>query len=73
MTTPTAMPVMRLTKIVSRNVASSTAASPREVRSSDQNSSFSAMFQATTASTAPSAASGTKPTSGAATSRNSSR
>ena len=49
--TPTAIATARSSKMVSRNVTRSTAASPREVRSSARNSSFSTMFQATTAST----------------------
>ena len=44
---PTRMPSVRSRKIVSRKVASSTTASPREARSSVANSCFSAMFQAT--------------------------
>jgi hypothetical protein len=44
--------------MVSRKVASNTTASPQEERSSVTKSCFSAMFHATTASTAASAASG---------------
>ena len=58
---PSAKPTECLGEVaedVSRKVASSTVASPREERSSTANSCFSAMFQATTASTPASAASG---------------
>ena len=47
-------------------MASSTTASPREARSRVAKARFSAMFHATTASTAASEASGTKAASGAA-------
>ena len=47
-----------IAKDVSRNVASSTTASPRELRSRVRNACFSTMFQATTVSTPASAASG---------------
>jgi hypothetical protein len=62
---------VKSSKIVRRNVARSTIASPHEERSKLQNSSFSAMFQATIASTAPKLARGMYAASGAATSINS--
>ena len=64
---------MRSRNTTSPKVASTTTASPREVRSRVAKACFSAMFHATTANTAASAASGTKAASGAATSMNSSR
>ncbi len=67
------MASVRPTKIVSRNVATSTAASPREARSNVATALRSTMFQATTASTPASAASGMKLASGAASSTNASR
>ena len=70
---PTTIPSVRSRNTVNRKVASSTTASPRELRSSVANSCFSAMFQATIVSTPASAASGISEASGAASSMNSRR
>ena len=56
---PTTIASVRSRKSVSPSVTSSTAASPHEAVTSARNAGFSTMSQATTASTAASAASGT--------------
>ena len=70
---PTRMPSVRSRNTTRRKVTPSTTASPREARTRVAISCFSAMFQATTASRAASAASGMKRPAALPTSMNSSR
>jgi hypothetical protein len=70
---PTTIASVKPTRIVSTSVTPNTAASPRGERNNEATALRSTMFQATTASTPASAASGMNAASGAASNTNNSK